>query len=256
MKRHVEVWINGVEMRDADPRVVIQQFRDGVPEVETVFGESPWRDGQRFIARRRLTKEIQIAFQIRELYDMGKRQEVLDAVNAWAQDGILETNVQPGKFIRVIASGWATQQSARDAVETYTVTFTAASPYWEESGQTTQSVTGTASTGTIINGGTAQAPVKVTVMPESSSATVTAATLTVGDSSITLQGIAATQSAPLVIDYDERGFLGITVGTTSALSKRTAASADDLMAIPGANTIGLAADVSAEAVFSLRGRYK
>lgn len=260
MKRKVQVWIDGEELRDAEPRALIQQLRDGAPEIETVFGENPWGDGQRFIARRRTGKQITISVQIRELFDLGARQQAVDNINRWARDGVMMTSAHPGKRIAVIATGWAALQAARDYTETLTLTFEAArAPYWEDEDATLAELTCTASTsgtGAITNPGSADAPVSVTVKPSASDGEVTSATLTVAGQSIAFSGIGATQSSPLVIDYDERGFFRARVGSASVLSKRSAASADELIAAPGVNAIGLTASAAASAVFSLRGRYK
>ena len=253
--RRLEIWLNNESIRDAEPRVLLRNFRETAPEVETVFGENAGRDGQRLISRRRLVKEIQIDFQIRELYDMGARQEAIDSVNRWARDGILRTNTQPFKQIRVVATGWATMAQARDYTDTYTITFAALTPYWEDETPTKTTLTGTSAEGEILNGGSADTPVSVTITPAAGT-TMSSATVTVGESTITVNEISATASAPLKVSYDDSGLMSIPVGTAGALSKRTAQSDDDLIAAPGVNDVSVETDVSVTAELTLRGRYK
>lgn len=253
--RRLEIWLDNESIRDAEPRVLIRGFRETAPEVETVFGENAGRDGQRLISRRRLVKEIQINFQIRELYDLGARQEALDNINRWARDGILRTNTQPFKRIHVTATGWATMSQARDYTDTYALSFAALTPYWENEALTKTTLTGTSAEGEILNGGSTDTPVSVTITPDAST-TMSSATVTVGESTITVSGISATASAPLKVSYDDSGMMSITVGTAGALDKRTAQSDDDLIAAPGVNDVTVVTDVSTTTELTLRGRYK
>ena len=73
-----------------------------------------------------------------------------------------------------------------------------------------------------------------------SSGTLTSVTITVGTQTIALSGLSVTNTAPLKIYYDELHLLHIESGSTSLLSKRSAASADDIRLIPGqSNAVSL-----------------
>ena len=101
--RKLEAWINGVPLSGVG-RILIQDIADNVPETEITYGDSPDRMGQRLLARRRLSRRVNIEFAVRELTDLAARAAAVDRVNAWAQDGILEVGHRPGQRLRVICS--------------------------------------------------------------------------------------------------------------------------------------------------------
>ena len=88
------------------------------------------------------------------------------------------------------------------------------------------------------------------------SGTLNRLTLTVGNETITLEGLGATTSSPLKILYTDQMIQSIRVGDDSALGKRTRSSADDLLAEIGAQTpVRMTADVAASVRFTARGKW-
>lgn len=255
MARRLEIWLNDQALRDVDRRIIIRELHDNAPQIEAVWGDNPGRSGQRLIDLKRVTKSIGIEIAIRELYDLGARQSVLDAVNAWARDGWLRTNTQPGRRIYVTATGWPSMDNAREYTGTYTIGFTAAaSPYWEDDIPMTYSGSGASLSGRVTNRGTADALPDVTITP--TAGTLTHAEITVGATVFTFGGFALDAGDALTIRHDERGFLRINAAGASAFGFRTAQSDDELIASPGINDVTFEGDAACDVSVAVRGRYK
>ena len=83
-----------------------------------------------------------------------------------------------------------------------------------------------------------------------------ALTLTVGGTSMSFSSLGATLANPMTITYDANGIQSIRVGSTSAMSKRSGTSADDLIGICGKiNEISFTANINVTAVFRFRGAW-
>jgi len=256
VKRHLDVWINNMSLRDADPRIIITNIRDNPPEIETTFGQYAGRHGQRIMSQFRVQREIGVDFRLKELYSLSARQKIIDAVCAWAQPGYLTTSLQPEKRIYVHVTAWPGVVSARDYTEEFSVEFTAsAQPFWEDIAAQACVISGAASgAGTLANLGNQDAVCDV-------EATVTNGTLTsfsaqVGETSIELANLSVAAGGKVAIRHDEFGNLMIYAGGVSALSKRTAQSADELIAAPGRNDVTITADATVSVTVSARGRYR
>ena len=255
MPRQLDIWLNDVSLRDVDARIIIRDMHEKAAQIKTTFGDIPVMDGQRLLDMRRASKTITVEIAIRELYDLGTRQLILDAVNRWAADGWMKSTAHPGQRIYVHATGWPTLENVRKYGDTYMVTFvTAGSPYWEDEAPMTWSSSGTSMTGTVTNLGSVSALPDVTVTP--ASATLNDLTITVGGTSFIFDGLSISAGAALKVTHDERGILLVTSGTTSKLAARTAASDDELVAQPGVNSVSVAADVEAAVTIAVRGRYR
>ena len=254
MARRLDVWLNDISLRDVDPRIIISDVHEKAAQIKTTFGDIPLDDGQRLLDLRRTTKTINIEIRLRELYDIGARQLILDAVNRWACDGWLKLSSHPGQRIYVHATSWPTMDNARSYTDAYTIGLTAAgSPFWEDEAAAGWSGTGTSGSGSLSNVGSVAAMPAVTV--ESSSA-LSSLTVAVGDTSIALSDMSVAASTPVRLYHDERGFLHITAGTASLLSYRSAASSDELIAQPGVNGVSFTASTACKVTISVRGRYR
>lgn len=256
MARRLEVWLNRVSLREVDARIIIDTIADSAPEMDIEYGEYAGRAGQRMLSRRRAQRVISVEFRIRELFDLAERQRILDAVNAWAADGWLETNVQDGKRIYVHATGWPGVASPRNYNESFTVDFTASDvPYWESLHPASTTITaGATGSGTIRNGGSIAAPAELVAVVQSG--TLTSLTVGVGATNIALTGLSVAAGGEVRLTHDETGTLSITAGGVGALSARTASSDDELLCAPGPNSIGYTANTSVALTVTVRGRYR
>lgn len=256
MARRIDIWLNGVALRDVDPRILISELRDTVPRMETKFGDNPGRDGQRLMTYRRVNKVITIDVQLRELFRLDERQRILDEIGRWMTEGWLQSSTQPGKRIYVIPTAFPAMAEARKYTATYQLGFTAAaSPFWEEERPRILTLdSGTSGAGTIVNPGSVEAYPEIIVTANSS--TLTSINITVGATSFQLSGLSVAQGAHVSIDHDARGLLRIMTGGTSLMGKRSAASSDELICEPGQSAVGFTADKSVDVSVSVRGRYK
>lgn len=113
-------------------------------------------------------------------------------------------------------------------------------------------MSGTENEGDLLIQGTVPSPVSLTA---TAGDTLTEFSVTAGGSTIVLTGLSIAQDGVLTFERDAVDNLMIRSGSTVLLNKRSAASADDLMAGPGPTAVSFTADASCEVVFSARGRW-
>lgn len=182
-----------------------------------------------------------------------QRQEKLLAVIEWTKKGPLTVNDRPWQQLNCICTAPPHLASAISRTERLIIGFTAyGNPYWEDTAPSIASLSGLNGTGSLYVPGTAdEAYVEIQATP--ASGTLNELSLTVGENTIVLSDLGATVEDPLTIIYKDN-IQKIMVGNDSALDKRTAASADNLIATLGIpNTIGFTADVLTSVQFSARG---
>lgn len=253
--RREDVWINGRSLRDVDARIISVRVIEPETNEETSYAQNPGRSGQRLLSRYRASKKIQVQFAIRELHDYAKRTEILDAVNAWAQDGVLEVSTRHEQMARVIVTKYASAGNIAQYTDTFTIEFEMAGvPYWQDATPTSKTLTGTSASGQITVRGSAETVVEAVV--SHTSGTIDTLTINVGGSMLAFTGLGVAANTDLIISHDERGLLTIKAGSVSKMSKRTAASDDDLFALPGAVDVSMTAGTSATVLLTARGRYR
>lgn len=183
------------------------------------------------------------------------RQEKCQAIAAWAKEGTLITSDRPFQQLKCICTDPPKIDSAMDRAARLTMEFTAyEDPFWEDELPATVILSGTEASGTLFVPGNADsAAVEIEAAPVGG--TLNDLSLTVNGSSIILENLGATALNPLKISYSHK-LQKITVGEISALGKRTAASADDLIARCGIpNAISMTADTAAFVRFIVRGKW-
>lgn len=252
--RRLNAWLNGASLKDADGRIIIKRIIEDAPEVDTTYGAVPGGHGQRFIFQSRKSRRISIVFSIRELYDVTARTRTVDAVNAWARDpGYLEISSRPDQRIWVRRANAAAAGDVRDYTAELQLDFDAyASPFWEDVGETSVSLTGPQAEGTLSVIGSAPPLIRVDATAR---AALTSLTVTVGDTSMALEGLTLESGQKLSIDHDPEGWLTITANGQSAMSARTAASSDELTASAGAVAVSVQADAACDVIIRARGRW-
>ena len=250
-----EAWMNGKALGDVSPDLFITgiAYKPASPTVSVV--ELAGMNGEMEGASRWSGATVTISFILQRSTE-AKRQEIIQAVYAWAKRGTLEISDRPGKRLHVVCGGAPFVPDMLSWTNIMSVTLqTMEKPFWEEKVPVSIQLTaGTSGSGSLyVPGNAGKTCVEATVTPGSGS-TMANCTLTVAGKTFTLTGVNATSSNPLRVTYDSRGILSIKVGTTSVLDKRSAASADDLLAECGAaNAVSFTSSASATVVFSARG---
>lgn len=250
MNPKYEVWMNGVPLSSLSPSVYISSIICKPAAITVNTARTAGRDGERPESLYRNGTSVQVGFYLKKT-DNVFRQELMDAVKAWAREGILQVSDMPYKRLRVRCieypyvpdtCDWSTQISMKfQAYE---------QPFWEECQETSLTLTGSSGSGVLyVPGNAGKTLVEVTAVPTGSLENIS---LTVGSTGIALTGVSATSAAPVTISYDENGIQRIQCGNTSILSKRT--GSDDLEAECGTRTaVSFSASAAVNVTFRARG---
>ena len=237
MPRHVDVFLNGVSLRDAAPKVWVQNVDEAVGSLDTQTATFPAWDGERLIHTARRSLRITITATIHVVYDLQLRARIMEAVAGWVgQGGILTVSYRPDRRLRVVPTARPSIGKARDYTQEISIELTAyACPYWEDAYTDTAAMAASSSgSGTLNVRGTHATQLDLTVTP---SAALTAFSVTAGGSTIALTGLSIPSGQAIVFGHTADGWLTITSNGTGLLNKRTALSADDLEVSPGANAV-------------------
>lgn len=255
MARHVDAWMDGIRLADLGA-ILIQEVNEPAADQEITYGNRPGRAGRDVLVNKRRLLKVTIGFAIRELFNLSKRREILQAVAGWASGSILELSNHPGQQLHVQQKSAPSLGSVRDYTQVMNIEFEASViPFWEEKVPATYSMNGTSGSGTMhIPGTVDQAPVELTFTP---SGTLTSLTVTASCKGVTQQialtGMSVT--GPVVFGRDSEDRLTIKTGNTSLMRYRTQASADDLLIPCGLATVSFSANVTGATSFSARGRW-
>lgn len=256
IESRVRVWLNGDGLQDIDPAVIIRDVSYQSPQIATQTVAHARYNGSRVTRQRMDSSTVQITFEIHE-YSPTIRQSIAERVTAWAMSGgVLTTDDRPERRLHVVCTEPPSIQSALKWTDVLSVGFTAFdNPFWEDVTPTTLLLSGSSGSGQMFGPGTAADPfVEADVKPASS--TLTSVTMTAGSTSIALSSISIPSGKTLAIYYDDRQTLHIERKDTGAslISKRSAASSDDLMIPRGKfSTLSYTANVSVSVTFRARG---
>lgn len=246
-----EVWMNNVPLSSISGAIYVSRISYKPAAIKFNTAEVAGRNGERVESVKRKGATVTVSFYLKKT-DNINRQEIVQAVAAWAQEGILQTSDRPHTRLHVRCIDFPFVSDVCDWITPVSIVFqTFEQPFWEEITESVLTLSsGTSGSGSLyVPGNAGKALVEVTVTPSSSLANIT---LTVGSTSITLTDISATSASPLTITYDANGFQKILRGTTSVLNKRT--GDDDLLAECGtANAVSFSASAAASVTFRARG---
>lgn len=250
----IDAYINGQSLRGVDPRIILRETSDGGLQTEQLWGDNPGRAGQRRMGSHPQSRRLTVSFAVRELQSPAVRAAVIDKVNAWAQDGFLQFSSRMHQRIPVIRSGVAAIGTAKDYTEEFAVTFDAApSPFWESADTEKVTISGKSASGQIKNLGSAPAEAIFTAIP--TGGTLNTLAVTVGGTRMDFTGLAVAKNGVLALGYDSAGYQYIRSGTVSKLGCRAAASADDLLAVPGVNACSIVANVACNITIEVRSKW-
>ena len=258
--RRQNAYINNLGLREADARIISVRAIEADAQVDASYSAWPSRPGQMPLKRLRRSKKIQVQFMIRELYDLAARNAVLDAVNAWARDGVLEISARPDKMAQVIVTKYANAADIRNYTDAYTVEFEACGvPFWQDKTPARLELSGTEGSGSLVVGGNVGTVLEAQLTPTEGTLGALTITATGADgraASFAFSGLNVASGTTLTITHDAWGVLRIYAGDAGLMGKRAPESADELTISPGAATVAFEADTTVGAVFLARGWYR
>lgn len=246
-----EVWLNNVPLSGIDDRLAILDISYDPVAIQNKTSIPAGRNGSMVTARRQEKTAVTVTFEL-HIYNTQERQQVCQQVAAWAMHGgMLKTSDRPGQRLRCVCDNPPVISSALKWTDALSVSFGGyVLPYWEQ--DVPSRVTTNDETTLFVAGNALQdAFVEVTVTP---TVAITRLTVTAGETEITLSGINIPAEQTVKFWYDDDMFLHIDSGATGLLSKRSAASDDDLL-IPcnKRSTVAVSASGAVSATFSARG---
>lgn len=255
MKELRRLWcaLDGMELAGLDPRLYVQDIEERVkmdwrtaerPYGGRFWSAAPWRD----------TLEIAVTFMVKER-DCGKRQQVLQRVNAWARAGWLTVSTRPDLRIFVICTQPAAGGSFAWSAEEQLVFAACGSARWQERYPVQAVLQGSDASAGIRPLGNRDCCLEAEVK-NTSEGRIQRIRLTVNGRMMAFEGLGLDRKKKLRIYYDPQHVLHAEADDVSCLHCRTADSADDLLLSPGTeNTVRLTADGPCEAVLYARGEY-
>lgn len=253
MPRHVDAWMDGVALSTVGP-ILIKQVYEDPPTLDIQNSEKPGGYGQRMLSKKRQSLKVALECQIRELYDLAVRTRAAEELSRWVQGSILELSNHPDRRLQCYCSAEPTLGAVRDYTSTIRVEFTAdAVPYWEDKLSSEIAFSASSGSGTLLVPGTVETPVCISVKP--TGAALSSFSVTVAGQTIALSSLGVAKNSLLYIERDARDDLCIRSGATSLMSKRSAASADDLFVKPGSAAVSFAANTTCTVTISARGRW-
>lgn len=255
MRTDITCALGGVSLHELDSRIYVEDIKeDPNYTMETVsragYGTFPLTNPERD------SLVIKVIGYVKER-DRTAREAVYQKILGWCTNGWFTKNTRPGQRIYVYCTkppGTETYKSARLEIE-----FTAygEASYWQDVTpvQVSSSSAVSSATVSITPSGTQECFLEAEIAP--SSGTLTSVSITARGRTIALTGLSVTQSAPLLIFYDELHILHIESDGTSLLSKRSAASADDILLKAGqSNSVSLTFGRACTYTIKARGLWK
>lgn len=249
------VWLNDVSLEEIDPSIYVADIGYSALSTNRKGTRLGSADGQYSGIKDYYDKNvITVSFLIRE-YNTARRQEIAQEAAVWAsQGGWLKTSDRVSQMIYVAPTRLPAVNSVMQWTGALTVEFTAFDyPFWvDEHPQQVTLANGEEGAATVrgVRGAYVEAHIDATEA-------LTSVTLTCGSTSIALSSLTIAAEGSIDIKYaPEHHILQITDGGgASLLSKRTAASSDDLIAQPGSNTLAFEASGAADCTYYIRGVY-
>lgn len=249
-----EAWISGVALSSVAPEIFVSGIEYEAPRRQISAEPLANRFGQIMTQSRFDPATVRISFVTKRISGV-RRQKIVEAVAKWASGAQLMISDRPDQQLRVNCMQFPYIPDSCSFTDPITIEFqTIENPFWEDLIPTTYTMSGTEGYGTFyVPGNAPQTYGEVKITPVGNLSTVMVA---LGSTSITLEDVGASAGTPITIGYTPSGILRIRRGNTSILDKRTAASADDLIAYPGAiNAARFEADGTVSVEFAVKGAW-
>lgn len=248
--------IDGHGLQDIDPTIYITDIQETAPKVKATTVNSALYDGLYLTRMQRQSLAVTVSFEVHE-YDVARRKSVAEMACEWARNGWLTINDRPGQRLWVVCDRLPVVTSALKWTDTLTIGFTAyALPFWQEAYPATAIFSGTSGSISIAPAGTRDCYLEAEIT--ATGGTVNTLTLAVNGRTFAFSGLGLTKGQTLSIAYDDEHHLqSMRIGNASALSKRTAASADDLLLEPRKpNAVTITANTAVKATIKARGLWR
>ena len=256
IQNQLNAWMDGNALTDLHPMLFLEEISCTPAEATFTTSVTARRHGERLLNTRRTTPTVTITLRILT-EDRVSRQTVYQRLVTWASGRELRISDRPGQALHCVCTKLPEMSSVMKWTEPFSLTLSGFEhPFWEETVPSLLSISGSSGSGDLyIPGNGGEVYGEVTVTPPSGS-TLNTLALTVGSTSMSFSCLGATLANPMTITYDANGIQSIRVGSTSAMSKRSGTSADDLIGICGKiNEISFTANVNVTAVFRFRGAW-
>lgn len=255
MRTRYSCRLNGVDIADIDQSIILLDVIVHPPAREIQTTALYGADGQRVGKKRTSSTSVEVRFEIHER-NTERRAYVMERVAKWAgAGGELTIRERPGRRLNVVCESFAALDALKWA-SPMTITFTAfCIPFWEdiypctatinENGETTMSVPGFA------------APARVSAAVKNvGNSTISAVELSAGETRVCFDGLTLETDGVLEVGYDENAVFYAKIAGMGVLSKRTAASSDELrMEVGKHGRIHVETDGTAQTTFKARGYY-
>ena len=229
-----EAWMDGVALSSIHGDLYVRDIICEAANITSTSAKPVSGLGAYISNRSRDALRVTIEFEL-YIYDPVMRQAACADVVRWANGTALKVSDRPGQVLQVVCDDPPAISSALRWTDTLAVSFLAyETPYWVADAPVSVTANNT-STNLYVPGNVPNtlAKARVDAVITAGSA-ITSATVTVNGKTISLSGISVGSGSTIVFSHDESGILSIKTGSTSLLDKRTAASADDLLADCGA----------------------
>lgn len=252
-----DVRLNNASLNDISERIGITDVSEDKPNENVQTVQNGYSFGSRLLRKTRKSLSISVSF-VATVEDTQQRADIYARIQRWANGGgYLTISNYAGKRLYIDNAELPSLGSVKNWTDEITITLTAyAMPYWESAYPLSAAISTAARTGstTLIPPGNAdECLVDVEIR---ASGGVNALTITAGDTSMTFAALGLTSGQTLKIGHNDDGLLTMKIGDVSVMSKRTAASSDDLKLVPGKiGTVSFNAGSPCTAVFRTRGRW-
>lgn len=246
--------VGGVQMDTLDDNLAILDISNAQPDrnrkKNTTANLNGIDLGDEYVGQQTVT----VTFEL-HIYDTKKRNEALQKVNAWAQNGgTLILNDRAKQHLeRVVCEQFADMTSVKKWTDPLTLVFaTTSNPFWISDTAVARTLTGKAASGTLaVDGNTGSALVECSV---TAAGAVSSIQLVCGSNTLKLTGLSLANGQKLIVDYIKGRYLRIRANGASVLAKLDPASADNLKAECGkTSTVSVTANDKVTAVFTARG---
>ena len=250
-----EAYMDGIALSGIHPGIMILDIGHSVPNSRFQTAAMANRHGNSFLSEHVDGAGVHISMEL-HIYSIAERQRVCQEIQRWARGSVLEVNDRPGQRLNVRCTAFPGIESALMWTDPVEVDFAAfEKPFWEEKAVSSLTLpAGTSGSDYLfVPGNAGDTLCEITVTPESGN-TLNTIGIGCGTTVLNFSDLGATNSNPLKVRYNDKQIMSIKVGTTSAMGKRTAASADDILMKCGEkNLCSYSANVSVTATFSARG---
>ena len=248
--------INGQGLQDIDPTIYITDIQESAPKIKATTANNAFYDGLHLTRMQRQSLAVSVTFCVRE-YDTARRKAVAEMACEWARDGWLTINDRPDQRLYVVCDKLPVIPSSLKWTDALTIGFTAyALPYWQAAYPAVATYTGTNGSVSIAPAGNRDCYLEAEI--EATGGTVNTLTISVGGGTFSFSGLGLAKGQKLSIGYDDdRHLQYMRIGNASVLSKRTAASSDDLMLHPRKqNAVTITANTAVRANIKARGLWR